>query len=358
MSFVFSDEQRLIQQTVREIARNELVPRSAETDRYGTFPLDSVESLATAGILGMTVPQEYGGPAADDLSFVLAIEEIARACASTALITVTHEAVCRALLVAGNDIQKEIYLPPLTRGEKLGAFAVHEVDSGADACAITTQAVTDGDDYIVNGTKMFITNAGEAEIFLVLVRTDDSNDYQDISLLIIEKDTPGFSLGAKYGKMGLNGISSHELIFKDCRVTKENLLGSEGSGIQTVVKSLISLGFLGAAAISLGLANEALERSIIHARDRVIRGKPIGAHQGIHFLVAEMGVSVDAIRSLLYWTVLKKENPDSNEIIDALKVKLFASELAIEATDKALQVHGGHGYSDGYQRKCLIRVSG
>jgi butyryl-CoA dehydrogenase len=346
MSFLFSDEQRLIQQTVKEIARKELAPRSAEIDQYSKFPLDGVEKLTSAGILGMTVPQEYGGSAADDLSFVLAVEEIARACASTALITVTHEAVCRAILVAGNETQKGRFLPPLTQGEKLGAFAVHEVDSGADASAITTRAVTDGDDYIVNGTKMFITNAREADIFLVLVRTDDSNDYQDISLLTIEKDTPGFSLGAKYRKMGLNGIASNELIFQDCRVPKENLLGSEGNGIQTVVKSLISLGFLGAAAISLGLANEALERSILHARERVIRGKPIGTHQGIQFLVAEMGVSVDAIGSLLYWTVLKKENSDSNEIVDALKVKLYASELAIEVTDRALQVHGGHGYSD------------
>jgi butyryl-CoA dehydrogenase len=294
----------------------------------------------------MTVPQEFAGSAADDLSFVLAVEEIARACASTALITVTHETVCRALLVAGNDIQKGKYLPPLTRGEKLGAFAVHEVDSGADASAIATRAVVDGDDYIVNGTKMFITNAGEAEIFLVLVLTGESKYNRDISLLIIGKDTPGFSLGAQYRKMGLNGIASHELIFQDCRVPKENLLGSEGNGIQTVVKSLISLGFLGAAAISLGLANEALERSILHARERVIQGKPIGTHQGIQFLIAEMGVSVDAIRSLLYWAVLKKENSESNEIVDALKVKLFASELAIEVTDRALQVHGGHGYTN------------
>lgn len=346
MDFNLTIEQKLIQQTANEIAQKELAPRAAETDRTYTFPWDGLRRLAAAGMLGMTVPLNYGGGSADTLSFVLATEEIAKACASTALIIVSHAAVCKCILTGGNEAQKKRFLPSLARGEKIGAFAVHEENSGAVASAIETMAVADGDYYIVNGSKIFITNAGEAEIFLVLVRTNKLKGPQGISLLVIEKGTPGFSLGVEYKKMGLNGVSSRELVFQGCRVPRENLLGREGEGLQIVANAIVGFGFLGAAAISLGIAQKALDASIKHGKRRVIAGQPIGAHQGIRYLIAEMSIAVDAARSLLYWTVSKSEDTSSYRIVDALKAKLFASEMAVEVTNKALQVHGGHGYSN------------
>lgn len=346
MDFNLTSEQKLIQQTANEIAQKELAPRAAEIDRTYTFPWDGLRKLAAAGILGMTVPLNYGGGGADTLSFVLATEEIARACASTALIIVSHATACKCILTGGNEAQKKRFIPSLARGEKIAAFAVHEENSGAVASAIETTAMADGDYYIVNGSKIFITNAGEAEIFLVLVRTDKSKGSQGISLLIVEKGTPGFSLGVEYKKMGLNGVSSRELVFQDCRLPRENLLGQEGEGLQIVANAIIGFGFLGAAAISLGIAQEALDASIKHGKNRIIADQPIGAHQGIQYLIAEMSIAVDAARSLLYWTVSKSEDAASYKIVDALKAKLFASEMAIEVTNKALQVHGGHGYSN------------
>jgi butyryl-CoA dehydrogenase len=344
MDFDLTIEQKLIQQTAYEIAQKELAPRAAEIDKTYTFPWDGLRKLAATGILGMTAPLNYGGGGTDTLSFVLAKEEIAKVCASTALIIVSHAAVCRCILTGDNEAQKKRFLPSLAQGEKIGAFAVHEENSGAVASAIETTAIADGDHYIVNGSKIFITNAGEAEIFLVLVLTDKSKGPEGISLLIIEKGTPGFSLGVEYKKMGLNGVSSHELVFQDCRVPKENLLGQEGEGLQIVTNAIVGFGFLGAAAISLGIAQAALDASIKYGKNRIIAGQPIGANQGIQYLIAEMSVAIDAARSLLYWTVYKSKDTSSYKIVDALKAKLFTSEMAIGVTNIALQVHGGHGY--------------
>lgn len=345
MDFNLTSEQKIIQQTVNKIAQQYLAPRAAEIDRTYTFPWDGIRKLAESDIMGMIIPSEYGGVGADNLSFVLATEEIAKACASTALITVSHTAVCKGILIAGNDAQKKKFLPLLARGEKIGAFAVHEANCGSNAMAIETKALASGNDYTVNGSKIFITNAQEAEIYLVLVRTDPAKGPQGISMLIIEKDTPGFYFGNKDERMGFNGVSSRELVFQDCRVPKENLLGQEGSGLQIVANAIVGFAFLGAAAISLGIAQAALDASIKHGKERIIAGHPIGAHQGIQYLIADMSASVDAARSLLYWTVFKRDNAPSGQLVDILKTKLYASEMAINVTNKALQVHGGHGYS-------------
>ncbi|MFQ5712268.1 MAG: acyl-CoA dehydrogenase family protein [Candidatus Geothermarchaeales archaeon] len=344
MDFDLTSEQKLIQQTAREIAQRELAPKAADVDRDATFPWDGIRKLAEAGIMGAAVPTAYGGAGVDVLSFVLTIEEIAKACASTALITVSHAAVCESILVGGNKAQKEMFLPPLTRGEKLGSFAVHEANSGVIASAIETTAVVQGDDYVVNGSKIFNTGGGEAECYLVLVRTDRSKGPQGISTLIIEKGTPGFSFGEKDVRMGFNGVSSRELVFQDCRVPMENLLGQEGGGLQIVAQAIVGFAFFGAAAISLGIAQAALDASIKHGKERIIAGRPIGTHQGIQYLLAEMGVSIDAARSLLYWTTSKRDNALSRRLIDAMKAKLYASEMAIDVASKALQIHGGHGY--------------
>lgn len=346
MDFRLSETQELLRKTAREIAQKELAPKAAEIDRSYLFPWESVRKLAAAGLLGMVVPSEWGGGGMDTLSFVLSVEQIAKVCASTALIMVTHTSVCKGILVAGNAAQKRRFLPALSRGERLGAFAVHEAGCGSISAAIETRAeVKDkGGDFLVNGSKIFITNAGEAEVYLVLVRTDPSKGTQGISLLIIEKGIPGFSFGKKDERMGLNGVSSRELFFQDCQVSPENLLGKEGEGSSIVGQALINFAFLGAAAISTGIAQAALEAAISHARERRIAGIPIGAHQAIQFLIAEMSLSVAAARSLLYQAVFNIDNAASAPPIDTRQAKLYASEMAIEVTHKALQVYGGHGY--------------
>jgi alkylation response protein AidB-like acyl-CoA dehydrogenase len=348
MNFSLTEAQELTRQTAREIAQKELAPRAAEVDRACLFPWEGIQKLSTAGLLGMIVPPELGGGGADTYSFVLVIEEIARACASTALIMVSHAADAKGILVAGNEAQKRRFLPALASGEKLGAFAVHEEGCGSAAAAIETKAELRGDFYKVNGSKIFITSAQEAEVYLVLVRTDPGKGPQGISLLILEKGTPGFSFGKQDERMGFNGVSSRELVFADCLVPRENLLGGEGEGLQIVGQALINFAFLGAAAISIGIAQAALEASIRHARQRQIAGTPIGAHQAIQFLIAEMSLEVSAARALLFQAIFNLENPRPGPAIDTRQAKLYASEMAIAVTNKALQIHGGHGYHKDY----------
>jgi butyryl-CoA dehydrogenase len=232
----------------------------------------------------------------------------------------------------------------MAKGEKLGAFCVHESNCGSNALALETKAVLEKDEYVVNGSKIFITNAQEAEIYAVLVRTDPTKGPQGISMLLIEKGTNGFSFGKQEEKMGLNGTSSRELFFQDCRVPKENLLGNEGEGLKIVAQAIIGFGFFGAAAISLGIAQAALDASIKHAKERIIAGNPIGANQLMQALITEMSLGVDTTRAFLYPTASRRDVNPSGPIVGALKVKLYASEVAIDVTDKALQVHGGHGY--------------
>jgi len=225
---------------------------------------------------------------------------------------------------------------------------VHEEVCGSASGAIETKAEISGDSYKVNGSKIFITNAYEAEVYLVLVRTDPLKGHQGISMLIIEKGMPGFSFGKKDERMGLNGVSSRELVFEDCRVPRVNLLGREGDGLQIVGQALINFAFLGAAAISIGIAQAALEAAIRHAKERKIAGTPIGAHQAIQFLIAEMSLAISAARSLLFQSIFNAENPGPGPAIDTRQAKLYASEMAIEVTNKALQIHGGHGYHKDY----------
>jgi alkylation response protein AidB-like acyl-CoA dehydrogenase len=339
-----SKDQELVKETVRKVAQKELAPRAVEIDKIHSFVREGLKKLKEADVLGLTIPSEYDGMDMDTLSFVVAVEEIAKACGSTALSFVSH-AICSYIILSfGNNAQKEKYLSAMAKGEKLGAFCVHESNCGSNALALETRAVLKRDDYIVNGSKIFITNAQEAEIYAVLVRTDSSKGPQGISMLLIEKDTEGFSFGRKEEKMGLNGTSSRELFFQDCRVPKENLLGKEREGLKPVGQAIIGFGFFGAAAISLGIAQAALDASIKHAKERVIAGNPIGANQLIQSLITEMSLGVDTTRTLLYSAASKRDTNPPSPIVDALKVKLYASEVAVDITNKALQVYGGHGY--------------
>ena len=344
MDWNLSEDHKIIRETVDKIAQKEIAPRAAEIDRTLSFLWEGLNKLKEADVLGLAIPSQYGGMEMDTLSFVLVTEEIAKACASTALSFVSHSICSYIILSSGNDWQKKKYLPSMAKGERLGAFCVHESNCGCNASFLETKAVLQGDEYIVNGSKIFITNAQEAEVYAVLVRTDPSKGPQGISMLLIEKGTNGFSFGKKEERMGLNGTSSRELFFQDCRVPKENLLGKEGEGLKNVTQAIIGFGFFGAAAISLGLAQAALDASIKHARERVIAGNPIGANQLIQSLITEMSLGVDTVRAFLYSTASRRDVNHFVPIVDALKVKLYASEVAIDVTNKALQVHGGHGY--------------
>jgi len=344
MDLSLTKDQELIRETVSKIAQKELVPRAGEVDKTNSFVWEELKKLKEADTLGLAIPSEYEGMGMDTLSFVLAIEEIAKACASTALAVVSHSISSYIILCAGDNKQKKKYLPAMAKGEKLGAFCVHESNCGSNALALETRAVLEGDEYIVNGSKIFITNAQEAQVYAVLVRTDPSKGLQGISMLLIEKGTEGFSFGKKEEKMGLNGTSSRELFFQDCRIPKENLLGKEGEGLKAVGQAIIGFGFFGAAAISLGITQAALDASIKYAKERVIAENPIGVNQLIQSLITEMSLGVDTARALLYSAASRRDTNPPGPIVDALKVKLYASEVAIDVTNRALQVHGGHGY--------------
>jgi len=344
MDFQLTKDQKLVRETTGKIAQKELAPRAAEVDKTHSFVQEGLNKLKDADILGLAIPSECGGMGMDTLSFVLAIEEIAKACGSTALVTVSHSICSHIVLCAGDDKQKKEHLPGMAKGERLGAFCVHESNCGSNALALETRAVLEGNKYIVNGSKIFITNAQEAEIYAVLARTDPSKGPQGISMLLIEKETEGLSFGKKEEKMGLRGTSSRELFFQDCRVPKANLLGKEGEGLKAVGQAIVGFGFFGAAAISLGLAQAALDASIKHAKERVIAGNPIGANQLIQSLITEMSLGADTARALLYSAASRRDANPPGPIVDALKAKLYASETAMDVTNKALQVHGGHGY--------------
>jgi butyryl-CoA dehydrogenase len=255
-----------------------------------------------------------------------------------------HASACKGILLAGNSQQKQTYLPLLSKGEKLGALAVHEANSGIIASAIETTAIRNREEFVLNGSKIFTTSAGEASVYLVLAITDKSKGARGISMFLVEKDTPGFSWGEKYIRMGLNGTSSRELIFENCHIPKENLLGKEGEGLKIVSDIVGTVGMLGVGAISLGLAESAFNKTVTHAKERLILNLPIGKNQAIQHIVADMGIQIDAIRSMLYNAAIERDKCLSAPYLSSFKAKLYATENAIKVIDRALQIHGGHGY--------------
>ena len=342
-----------IKKLAEKIATDKLAPRASEIDQNRTFPWENIRILGEADFLRLIISEEEGGLGFGRVCFASAVKEIAKACASTALIYVSHSIVAKAIELAGTNKKK--WLPEMLKGKTLGAFAVHEPDCGSNAGAITTRAKKDGGAYIVNGSKFFITSAGEANIYLVLVRTDPEKGPQGISTLLIEKDTPGLSFGRLENKMGLTSTSSRDMFFSDCRVPIENLLSKEGEGTQIIGKTVISWGFFGAAAISTGIAKLATELAIKHAKERTIAGQPIAVHQAVQFMITDMILETEAAEALLTTCATQADlNPDT-AILNGLKAKLFASEKAVDVTNKAIQVLGGHGYCQEYIVERLFR---
>lgn len=338
-----TQEQRNLQETAQNVAQRELAPRAAAVDRDLAFPAEGLEQLAAAGLLGMTVPEALGGSGADALSFVLATEAIAQACASTALVFLTHSIVSRALSAAGSDAQKKRYLPAMVKGEQLGAIAVSEQDAGSNAGALSLKARADGDELVIDGRKILITAAGQADVYVVILRSEKAEGPLDLSALVVEKGTPGFSAGKIDEGMGLRGTSWGELVFENCRVPRTNLLGPE-NGYPGVAVSYAGLAMVGTAAIALGIAQAAVDAAVAHAKNRVIAGQAIGQHQGVQYLLAEMGTGLAAARALTLSATRQLDQPPPASPVPLYMAKLHATEMAIDVAHKALQVHGGHGY--------------
>ncbi len=345
MDLSLSAEQLQIQSLARDIAQKELATKAAELDRTSAFPREGLKKLAEVGLMGMGIPRDFGGCKSDTLSSILALEELAKGCASTAEILACHLEASGALVIGGRDETKSRYLSALASGQKLAAYAYSEPGSGCNLFNVETSARADGDHYMVNGTKVFVTSGGEADLYVVVVRTNpDQLGPFGQSILLIENGTPGFSIGTDYDRMGFRGTSPRELIFEDCRVPSANLLGSEG-GYMPIQSAIGGPGQLSVAAISLGIAQAALDAAIRYAKERLQVGQqPLTAHQAVKSMLVEMSTVVDAARALIYRASFNVDNAPPGPCIDCFKAKLFTTEMAIEVTDKALQVHGGTGY--------------
>lgn len=353
MGYLLDEEHELMRRTVREFAEKELAPRAKEIDETGEFPWDLVKKAAELNLMGIMVPEEYGGAGSDTLSCAIAIEEISRANATMGIIVAAHKLGCDALMIGGSKEQKEKYLPPAASGEKLTAFGLTEPGAGSDAGAITTSAVRDGDYWVLNGTKCFITNCGPAEIYVVAAKTDKEAGTRGISTFIIEKDTPGFSIGKLEEKMGLHASATGELIMDNCRIPADNLLGELNKGFPLFMKVLDS-GRIAIAAMAIGIAQASLDASIEFSKQRKAFGKPICSFQAIAFYLAEMATKIEAARSLTYRAASLKDagKPFTKE---AAMAKYFASEVAMWCSTKAVQIHGGYGYTKNFPVERYMR---
>ena len=354
MNFTLTKEQELVRQMVRDFAVNEVKPIAAEIDVTERFPMDNVKKMGELGMMGIPFPTEFGGAGGDVLSYILAVEELSKVCATTGVILSAHTSLCASLINEnGTPEQKEKYLRDLCTGNKIGAFGLTEPGAGTDAAGQQTTAVLDGDNYILNGSKIFITNGGVADTFIIFAMTDKSKGTKGISAFIVEKGFQGFSIGKKEDKLGIRASSTTELIFENCIVPKENLIGKEGKGFGIAMKTLDG-GRIGIAAQALGIAEGALEEAIKYMKERKQFGRPISAFQGLQWMVAEMSTKIEAARFLVYKAAWLKENKQPYSI-DAARAKLYAAEVAMDVTTKAVQLFGGYGYTKEYPVERMMR---
>lgn len=354
MNFTLTKEQELVRQMVRDFAVNEVKPIAAEIDVTERFPMENVKKMGELGMMGIPFPTEFGGAGGDVLSYILAVEELSKVCATTGVILSAHTSLCASLINEnGTPEQKEKYLRDLCTGNKIGAFGLTEPGAGTDAAGQQTTAVLDGDNYILNGSKIFITNGGVADTFIVFAMTDKSKGTRGISAFIVEKGFLGFSIGKKEDKLGIRASSTTELIFENCVVPKENLIGREGKGFGIAMKTLDG-GRIGIAAQALGIAEGALDEAIKYMKERKQFGRPIAAFQGLQWMVAEMSTKIEAARFLVYKAAWLKENKQPYSI-DAARAKLYAAEVAMDVTTKAVQLFGGYGYTKEYPVERMMR---
>ncbi|AWI03166.1 acyl-CoA dehydrogenase [Clostridium drakei] len=354
MDFTLTKEQEFVKQMVSEFAENEVKPLAAEIDETERYPLETVKKMAKYGMMGMPIAKEYGGAGGDTLSYILAVEELAKVCATTSTILSAHTSLCASLIQQfGSEEQKQKYLVPLAKGEKIGAFGLTEPNAGTDSSAQQSLAVLEGDHYILNGQKIFITNGAYADVFVVFAMTDRSKGNKGISAFILEKGMPGFSFGKVENKLGIRASSTTELIFEDVKVPVENLIGKEGKGFGIAMKTLDG-GRIGIAAQALGISEGALDEAIKYMHERKQFGKPLSKFQGLAWMVAEMDVKIEAARNLVYKAAMKKEK-GLPYTLDAARAKLFAADTAMEVTTKAVQLFGGYGYTKDYPVERMMR---
>ncbi|MBN2025904.1 MAG: acyl-CoA dehydrogenase family protein [Actinobacteria bacterium] len=353
MGFSLTSEQEALRKEIRRLAEEKVAPRAADIDRSGEYPWDIQKMLASQGLLGYAIPEEYGGSGADLLSCCIVGEELARICATTSLIFVVQKLAVYPIVIAGSEETKQKYLPAAARGEELAAFCLTERDSGSDAGATKTVARRDGDEYVISGEKCFITNGGLAKIHSVFCMTDPEKGYRGISAFCVG-DVEGLSAGKTEDKMGLRAAQVTELVFDDCRVPAENRLGEEGSGFVTAMKTLDnSRPLVGAQA--LGIAQGALECAVAWARDRQAFGKPIGLMQGVGFMLADMATEVESSRLLVYKAAGMADSKDPNLSIFSAMSKMKASDTAMRVTTDAIQVMGGYGYMKDHPVERMMR---
>ncbi|MGB9804797.1 acyl-CoA dehydrogenase, partial [Desulfofundulus sp.] len=356
MNFVLTEEQQLLRQTVRDFAENEVAPKAAEMDETEEYDWSLWDKMAEMGLTGIPFPEEYGGAGMDNLSYAIAVEELSRVCASTGVLISAHTSLCSWPIYAfGNEEQKRKYLVPLAEGKKIGALGLTEPSAGSDAGSVKLSAVRDGDEYVLNGTKIFITNGGRADVYVVIARTDPdlSKKHRGTTAFIVEKGTPGFTFGKKEHKMGIRASYTYELVFDNCRIPRENMLGKEGEGFKIAMATLDG-GRIGIAAQALGIAQGAFEQALAYSKVREQFGRPICSNQGIAWMLADMATRIEAARLLVYQAAFLKDNklPYGKE---SAMAKLYASEVAMWVTTKAVQIHGGYGYTREYPVERMMR---
>lgn len=354
MNFELTKEQQMAHKLFREFAETEVEPLAQEVDEQERFPLETVEKMGKYGFMGIPIPREFGGQGCDSLTYIMAVEELSRVCGTTGVIVASHTSLCvDPIFKNGTPEQKEKYLPDLCSGKKIGAFGLTEPNAGTDSSAQQTTAVLDGDNYILNGSKIFITNGGVADVIIVFAMTDKSLGNRGISAFIVEKDFPGYSVGKTELKMGIRGSSTTELIFENCVVPKENLLGRENRGF-SIAMSTLDGGRIGIAAQALGIAQGALDKTIEYTKERKQFGRAISDFQNTQFQIANMETSIQAARLLVYKAAYMKDN--SKRFSDhSARAKLFASEVAMDVTTRCVQLHGGYGYTREYPVERMMR---
>jgi len=354
MNFDLSEKQALMRKLFREFAEKEVKPLAAEIDEEERFPIENVKKMAEIGMMGIPFESKYGGSDGDNLSYILAVEELSKVCATTGVILSAHTSLCcNPIYTYGTEEQKMKYLVPLAKGEKLGAFGLTEPNAGSDAAMQQTTAIKEGDYYKINGSKIFITNGGYADIYIIFAMTDKQKGTRGISAFIVEKDMEGFSIGKIEKKLGIHGSSTAELIFKDLYVPKENLLGQEGKGFG-IAMSTLDGGRIGIAAQAIGIAQGALNETIKYVKERKQFSRPLSAFQNTQFVIADLQTKIDAARLLVYRAAYLKDTNQSYTS-EAAMAKLFAAEVAMETTTKAVQLHGGYGYTRDYPVERMFR---
>ena len=354
MDFMLTEQQQMMKKLFAEFAEKEVKPLAAEVDEDERFPRENVEKMKACKMMGIPFSREYGGAGADYLSYILAVEELSKKCGTTGVVLSAHTSLGTwPIEHFGTEEQKNKYLPDLCTGKKLAAFGLTEPNAGTDAAGQQTTAVKDGDDYILNGTKIFITNAGEADVYVIFAMTDKTKGTHGISAFIVEKGMPGFTVGQHEKKLGIRGSATSELIFNNVRLSKDHLLGQEGKGFKIAMMTLDG-GRIGIAAQALGIAQGAIDETVPYVKARKQFGRSIAKFQNTQFQLADMQVKTDAARWLVYDAAMKKEKglPYS---VEAAKAKLFAAEVAIEVTTKAIQLMGGYGYTRDYPVERMFR---